>query len=98
VITMCIISVEICIVYGCRFIFTFFSTGFYSPYRTLVFLNGLPYPQTFGRTPWFGDQSKARPLPKHRKTQHRNTKTHPCPEKDSNLRSQCSSGRRQYMP
>jgi hypothetical protein len=28
-----------------------FSTGFYSPYRTLAFLNGLLNPQTFGRTP-----------------------------------------------
>jgi hypothetical protein len=39
----------------------FFSTGFYSPYlRTLAFLNGLLDPQTFGRTPWLGDQSNAR--------------------------------------
>jgi hypothetical protein len=37
----------------------FFSTGFYSPYRTLAFLNGLLDPQTFGRTPWLGDQSNA---------------------------------------
>jgi hypothetical protein len=35
----------------------FFSTGFYSPYRTLAFLSGLFDPQTFGRTPWLGDQS-----------------------------------------
>jgi hypothetical protein len=34
-----------------------FSTGFYSPYRTLAFLNGLLDPQIFGRTPWLGDQS-----------------------------------------
>jgi hypothetical protein len=27
------------------------STGLYSPYRTLAFLNGLLDPQTFGRTP-----------------------------------------------
>jgi hypothetical protein len=66
--------------------------------RTLAFLNGFLDPQTFGRTPWLGDQSNARPLPTHRTTQHRNTQTHPCPEQDSNLRSQCSSGRRQYMP
>jgi hypothetical protein len=38
----------------------FLSTGFYSPYlRTLAFLNGLLDPQTFGRTPWLGDQSNA---------------------------------------
>jgi hypothetical protein len=54
----------------------FFSAGFYSPLRTLAFLNGLLDPQTFGRTPWLGDQSNARPLPKHGTTQHRNTQTH----------------------
>jgi hypothetical protein len=54
----------------------FFSTGFYSPYRTLTFLTGLLDPQTFGRTPCLGDQSTARPLPRHRTTQHRNTQTH----------------------
>jgi hypothetical protein len=54
----------------------FFSTGFYSPYRTLAFLNGLLDPQTFGRTPWLGDQSNVRPLPTHRRTQHRNTQIH----------------------
>jgi hypothetical protein len=53
----------------------FFSTGFYSPYRTLAFLNELLDPQTFGRTPWLGDQSNTRPLPTHRTTQHRNTQT-----------------------
>jgi hypothetical protein len=40
-----------------------------------------------------------RPLSTHRTTQtHRNADTHPCPEQDSNLRSQCSSGRRPYLP
>jgi hypothetical protein len=29
----------------------FFSTGFYSPYRTLALLNGLLDPRSFGRTP-----------------------------------------------
>jgi hypothetical protein len=64
----------VCILH--RILFFFFSTGFYSPYRTLAFLNGLLDPQTFGRTPWLGDQSNARPLPKHRTTQHRETQTH----------------------
>jgi hypothetical protein len=41
-----------------------FSTGFYGPYRTLAFLNGLLDPQTFGRTPLLGDQSNTRPLSK----------------------------------
>jgi hypothetical protein len=58
------------------YIYIFFSTGFCNPYRTLAFLNGLLDPQTFGRTPWLGDQSNARPLPTHRTTQHRNTQTH----------------------
>jgi hypothetical protein len=53
----------------------FFLTGFYSPYRTMAFLNGLLDPQTFGRTPWLGDQSNTRPLPTHRTTQHGNTHT-----------------------
>jgi hypothetical protein len=87
-------------------LFFFFSTGFYSPYRTLAFLNRLLDPQTFGWTPWLGDQPNTKPLPKHRTTQHRNmhtrarahTHTRPCPEQDLNLQSQCSSGRRQYMP
>jgi hypothetical protein len=40
-----------------------------------------------------------RPLPtQDNTTQHRETDTHPRPEQDSNLRSQCSSGRRQYLP
>jgi hypothetical protein len=56
--------------------YTSFSAGFYSTYRTLAFLNGLLDPQTIGRTPWLGDQSNARPLPKHRTTQYRNTQTH----------------------
>jgi hypothetical protein len=35
----------------------------------------------------------------HRTTQHRkNVDTHPCPEQDSNLPSQCLSGWRQYLP
>jgi hypothetical protein len=42
-------------------LFFFPPTAFYSPYRTLAFLNGLLDPQTFGRTPWLGDQSNTRP-------------------------------------
>jgi hypothetical protein len=75
--------------------FFFPLTGFYSPYWTLAFLNGLLDPQTFGRTPWLGDQSNTRPLLKHRTTQ-KHADTHPCPEQDLNLRSQCSSCHRQY--
>jgi hypothetical protein len=43
---------------------------------------------TAGRTPWTGDQPVARPLPTHRI----NARRHPCP------RSQCSSGRRRFVP
>jgi hypothetical protein len=39
-----------------------------------------------------------RPLPTQDNTTQRNTDTHPCPEQDSNLWSQCSSGWRQYLP
>jgi hypothetical protein len=46
-----------------------------------------------------GGISPAQGLYLHRTTQHRKTQTkHPCPEQDSNLRSQCSSGQRQYLP
>jgi hypothetical protein len=47
-----------------------------------------------GRTPSTGGQPVARPPPTHRIKAHR----HPCLELDSNLGSQCSSGRRQFMP
>jgi hypothetical protein len=50
-----------------------FLTGFYSPLRTLAFLNGFLDPQTFGRTPWLGDQSNARPLPTQDNTTQHNT-------------------------
>jgi hypothetical protein len=44
---------------SCHLLSLFVLTGFYSPYRTLTFLNGLLDPQTFGRTPWLGDRSNA---------------------------------------
>jgi hypothetical protein len=50
---------------------------------------------TVGRTPWTGDQHVAGPLPAHRATQTQNKRTqyiHPCLERDSNPRSQRSSG------
>jgi hypothetical protein len=53
---------------------------------------------TFGRTPWTGDQPDARPLPTQDNTTQKNGDTHPCPERYSNTRSQCSRGRRQYVP
>jgi hypothetical protein len=53
---------------------------------------------TFGRTPWTGDQPDARPLPTQDNTTQKNADKHPYPEWDSNPRSQCSSGRRQYVP
>jgi hypothetical protein len=54
--------------------------------------------QTTGRTPWTGDRPDARPLPTQDNTIQRNADTHLCPEQDSNLRSQHSSDRRQYLP
>jgi hypothetical protein len=52
---------------------------------------------TFGRTPWTGDQPDAGPLPTQDNTRQKNVDIHPCLERDSNPRSQCSSGRRQYV-
>jgi hypothetical protein len=49
---------------------------------------------TVGRTPWTGHQPVARPPPIHRINAH----IHPCLEWDSNPRSQCSCGRRRFMP
>jgi hypothetical protein len=62
----------------------FFFT--YGSFRHLVGLLG------------WGISPSPRPLPTEDNTTQRNTDTHPCPEQDSNLRSQCSSGRRQYLP
>jgi hypothetical protein len=55
------------------------------------------YHFTDGRAPWTSDQLVARLLSKHRTTQtHTHTK-HPCPEWDSNPRSQRPSKRREFM-
>jgi hypothetical protein len=53
---------------------------------------------TVGRTPWTGDRPVARPLPANRtaQTQKKGHK-YPLFKWDSNPRSQCSSGRRQFM-
>jgi hypothetical protein len=59
--------------YILHLILFFFSTGFYSPYRTLAFLNGFLDPQTFGMTPWLGDQSNTKGL--YRNTGQHNTET-----------------------
>jgi hypothetical protein len=40
----------------------------------------------------------SRPLPTQDNRTQKHADTHPCPKHDSNLRSQCSSGRRQYLP
>jgi hypothetical protein len=50
------------------------------------------------RTPWPSDQTVTRPLPKQRTTNRINAHRYPCPEWDSNPRSQCSNERRQFMP
>jgi hypothetical protein len=41
--------------------------------------------ETFGRTPWLGDQPHARPLPTQDNTTQKPADTHPCPKQDSNL-------------
>jgi hypothetical protein len=55
--------------------------------------------KTIGRTPWTGDQPVAMPLPYTGQHKHRiNVYKYPCLEWDSNPRSQCSTGRRRFMP
>jgi hypothetical protein len=65
----------------------------------LAYPNGLLelHIETFGRTLWPGDQPDARPLPTQDNTTQKHVDTHPCPKQDSNLRSQCSSGRSQSI-
>jgi hypothetical protein len=64
----------------------------------VFFFSFLPF-YTVSRTPCTGDQPVARPLPTHRTAQHRiNAHRHPCLEWDSKPRSQCSNGRRRFMP
>jgi hypothetical protein len=56
---------------------------------------------TVGVTSWTGDQLVIRPLFIHRATKTQNKFTqyrHPCLEWDSKPLSQCSSGRRLFMP
>jgi len=46
-----------------------------------------------GRTAWTGDRPIGRPLPSHDSTTQKNAVVvHQCAERDSNPRSQCSSG------
>jgi len=51
----------------------------------------------FGRTHWTGDRPIARPLPTQDGTTQKNTDVHPYLERDSNPRSQCSSGPRHLL-
>jgi hypothetical protein len=55
---------------------------------------------TVRRTPWMRNQPFARRLTTHRTTQKHRKPAHrnPCPKWDSNPRSQCFSGRRQFIP
>jgi hypothetical protein len=64
------------------------------PRLLFQFLGSIRY---FGRTPWVGDQSSAMPLPTQDNTTQKDADKHPCPKQYSNLRSQCSSGRRQVL-
>jgi hypothetical protein len=54
---------------------------------------------TVGRIPWTGDQRVARPLPRRITTQTQKKRTQTSmPPVGFELRPQCSSGRRQFMP
>jgi hypothetical protein len=84
---------------GDNFTFMFFFK------KALTILRGpLAYPnglidlhiETFGRTPWPGDQPDIRPLPTQDNTTQKHADTHPCPKQDSNLRSQCGKVKYQH--
>jgi hypothetical protein len=81
---------------------SFFSLSLwlYSPFDLARFFFNFLILYTVGRTPWTGDRPVARPLHIHRTTQTQNKRIHrhPSLEWDSNPRSQCSSGRRRFMP
>jgi hypothetical protein len=72
------------------FLMPFSGVGFffciYGSFRHLVGLHG------------WGISPAPRPVLTQDNTIQRNTDTHPCPEQDSNLQSQCTRGRRQYLP
>jgi hypothetical protein len=71
-----------------------FYLWLYSPLLNLSGFFSFLILHTVGRTPWTGDQPVTRPLPTHRINIHR----HPSLEYYSNPRSQCSCGRRRFMP
>jgi hypothetical protein len=69
---------------------------FVGPWRLFSFL--IFY--TVGRIPWTGDQPVARPLSAYTgQHEHKiNAHRHQCLEWDMNPRSQCTRGRRRFMP
>jgi hypothetical protein len=73
---------------------SFFHIWLYSPLLDLGRFFSFLIFYTVGRTPYAGDQHIARPLLIHRINAHR----HPCFKWDLNPRSQCLSGRRQFIP
>jgi len=52
----------------------------------------------FGETPWTGDRPVVRPLPTQDSATQKDVDIHPCLQRDSDPRSQCSSGRRPCVP
>jgi hypothetical protein len=80
-----------------RFIHQWLYTPLLGPGLFFSFINDF---YTVGRTPWTSDKPVARQLPTQRTTQTQNKRAHrhACLEWDSNLRSQHSSERRQFMP
>jgi hypothetical protein len=66
---------------------------------TGLFFSFVIFFYTDGRTPYTSDQPVARlRYLDTGQNKHRNSHRHPCLEWDSNLRSQCSSERRQFIP
>jgi hypothetical protein len=72
----------------------YISMFFFCFKKALTVLHGpLAYPnglldlhiETYGRTPWPGDQPDARPLLTQDNTTQKHVDTHPCPKQDLNL-------------
>jgi hypothetical protein len=63
-----------------------------------LFFSSVIFFYTDGMTPWTSDRPVARPLPTQHKHRRKRTRKHPCLQWDSNLRSQRSSERKQFMP
>jgi glucan phosphoethanolaminetransferase (alkaline phosphatase superfamily) len=73
-------------------------SGRYSPWWNFLLFYSLLTMTTVSRTPWAGDQAAVRTLPTQDNTNRINEDKYSGLERNSNPRSQFSSGRRQFIP